>query len=384
MLLALLILGACACGHPQAVPSPTESAAPASEAEHKCVVIDAGHQRQGDPKQEPIGPSASETKPCVSDGTSGRFTGSPEYELNLAVALKLQELLEQRGYRVVMTRTDNDVNLSNRARAELAAREGGDIFVRIHANGSEDPAAHGAMTICMTPDSPFNASLYPQSHALSEAVLDCLTEATGCARERVWETTTMAGINWSTIPVTIVEMGYMTNEQEDYLLADDDYRSQIALGIADGIDRYFAGQAEQLSAAPATDEALQQLLSEFVSGRGDTWDIYAASLTSGASASALCMIYAGTYVCQRWSEELLQLLLQQTVNNRLPQGVPAGTAIAHKTGDLQNLSCGDVGIVYGPSGAYLLCIINNHSPNDRKTVSDFAALSSRVYQFFNP
>lgn len=78
---------------------------------------------------------ASETKPCVSDGTSGRFTGSPEYELNLAVALKLQELLEQRGYRVVMTRTDNDVNLSNRARAELAAREGGDIFVRIHANG---------------------------------------------------------------------------------------------------------------------------------------------------------------------------------------------------------------------------------------------------------
>lgn len=143
MLLALLILGACACGHPQAVPSPTESAAPASEAEHKCVVIDAGHQRQGDPKQEPIGPGASETKPCVSDGTSGRFTGSPEYELNLAVALKLQELLEQRGYRVVMTRTDNDVNLSNRARAELAAREGGDIFVRIHANGSEDPAALG-------------------------------------------------------------------------------------------------------------------------------------------------------------------------------------------------------------------------------------------------
>ena len=238
MLLALLILGACACGHPQAVPSPTESAAPASEAEHKCVVIDAGHQRQGDPKQEPIGPGASETKPCVSDGTSGRFTGSPEYELNLAVALKLQELLEQRGYRVVMTRTGNDVNLSNRARAELAAREGGDIFVRIHANGSEDPAAHGAMTICMTPDSPFNASLYPQSPALSEAVLDCLTEATGCARERIWETTTMAGINWSTIPVTIVEMGYMTNEQEDYLLADDDYRGKIALGIADGIDRY--------------------------------------------------------------------------------------------------------------------------------------------------
>ena len=107
--------------------------------------------------------------------------------------------------------------------------------------------------------------------------------------------------------------------------------------------------------------------------------------TSAADcATALCMIYAGTYVCQRWSEELLQLLLQQTVNNRLPQGVPAGTAVAHKTGDLQNLSCGDVGIVYGPSGAYLLCIINNHSPNDRKTVSDFVALSSRVYQFFNP
>jgi len=107
--------------------------------------------------------------------------------------------------------------------------------------------------------------------------------------------------------------------------------------------------------------------------------------TSAADcAIALRMIYAGTYVNQRWSEQLLQLLLQQTVNNRLPKGVPAGTPVAHKTGDLQNLSCGDVGIVYGQSGAYLLCVINNHAVNDVQTAADFAELSGRVYRFFNP
>ena len=98
------------------------------------------------------------------------------------------------------------------------------------------------MTICPTPKNPYVAGLYADSQRLSALVLDSLTASTGCKKERVWETDTMSGINWSKIPVTIVEMGYMTNPEEDRKMADEDYRQLMASGIADGIDAYFGGQ----------------------------------------------------------------------------------------------------------------------------------------------
>jgi N-acetylmuramoyl-L-alanine amidase len=218
-----------------------ETAFPEAETKNYVVVIDPGHQSKGNSAKEPVGPGASQTKAKVAGGTHGVATGIYEYEFTLKVGMKVKALLEQQGYTVIMTRESNDADISNAERAQVANNANADAFVRIHANGSENSSVKGTMTICQTASNPYNGNVYTQSRKLSDILLDTVCAYTGSNKQYVWETDTMTGINWASVPSTIVEVGYMSNREEDLLMSTDDYQNKVAAGIAEGIRKYLEG-----------------------------------------------------------------------------------------------------------------------------------------------
>lgn len=203
------------------------------------VVIDPGHQGRGDSSTEPNGPGSSTMKARVAGGTHGTTTGVYEYQLTLVISQQLQAELENRGYTVYMTRTSHDVNISNMERAQYATSVGGENAVRIHANGVDNASVSGAMALAPSSANPYIAYLADSSWNLSKCILDSYCGATGMRNQGVSTSDTMTGINWSTVPVTILEMGYMTNPTDDVNMEDPAYQARMVQGIADGIDAYF-------------------------------------------------------------------------------------------------------------------------------------------------
>ena len=203
------------------------------------VVIDPGHQLKGDSTKEPNGPGSSTMKARVTSGTTGVATGVCEYIMNLEVSLKLKTELENRGYTVYMTRSTHNVNISNKERAEYATSVGADIAVRIHGNGSTNSGICGAEAYAPSASNPYVSHLSNASINLSQKILDAYCQATGFKNRGVFTSDTMTGINWSTVPVTIIELGYMSNAEEDKKMQDETMQNNMVQGIANGIDAYF-------------------------------------------------------------------------------------------------------------------------------------------------
>ncbi len=215
---------------------------PPTEGNGKKVAIDPGHQGyQVDMSDlEPVGPGSQQMKAKATQGTEGRFTGVPEYVLNFDISKQLEGELQKRGYEVMLTRQDHETAISNRERALLAADFGADIYVRIHANGSDDPSVSGAMTMVPSENNPYIAQLHDKSKALGEAVINAYCQSCGIANKGVTVSDDMSGTNWSQMPVIILEMGFMTNQSDDTNMQNAGFQAKMVQGIADGIDQYFA------------------------------------------------------------------------------------------------------------------------------------------------
>jgi N-acetylmuramoyl-L-alanine amidase len=204
------------------------------------IGIDAGHQGRGNSAQEPVSPGSEETKAKVTSGTQGRFTGVAEHTVNLNVALLLEEKLLDLGAEVVMVRRTPEVDISNVERATMMNDAGVDIVVRIHADGSEDASVSGASM--HVPASQDTAEINDVSRAAGEVIFKEFISVTGAKDKGVVGRQDLSGFNWSTVPAVLIELGFMTNEDEDRLLATPEYQELCAEGLARGIVSWSQSQ----------------------------------------------------------------------------------------------------------------------------------------------
>ena len=256
------------------------------------IAIDPGHQGSwvDMSAQEAAAPGSSETKAKATTGTEGRYSGVPEYDLNLRIALALKSELSVRGYEVVMTREDNDTAISNQERAKMANASGAEACVRIHANGSDDSSVSGALAMAPSEENPYVGKLSAESVRLSQCVLDSYCEQTGLANDGVIYADDMTGINFSEIPVTILEMGYMSNEGDDLYMTSEENETAMVQGIADGIDLYFSETLRSTSKTTedtadrmdfsSLEEELEMLWLNDLTASGEHWAVEAMDLNT--------------------------------------------------------------------------------------------------------
>ncbi len=228
------------------------------------VVIDAGHQKEGMYGKEPMGPGSEQMKTQVAQGTEGRFTGIPEYELTLSVSLALRDELLRRGYTVVMVRETHEVKITNMERALLAnkyapSKDNGytqTVNLRIHANAVENESVRGALMCTPSQSNPYPVGkLYGECLSLADSILSSYSQSSGMPifSSGYLVTDEMTGTNFCTVPTTILEMGFMTNEQDDRLMATETFRDGAAKGIADGIEIYFGNLEDDLGGTAAAE-----------------------------------------------------------------------------------------------------------------------------------
>ena len=165
--------------------------------------------------------------------------GTTEAQTNLKIALKLQNLLEQSGCTVILTRSDEngiyDIDsktLKQKKISDIRNESSADIFVSIHLNKIPQQQYDGWQT--------FYNEKSEEGQKLAKSIQENLNEAIQKENKRVAsKIDNIYIINKVEIPITIVECGFLSNPEEKSNLLTDSYQNRLAWGIYNGIIDYF-------------------------------------------------------------------------------------------------------------------------------------------------
>lgn len=194
--------------------------------ESKVIVLDAGHG--------------------IPDEGAQSDEGITEASINLAVAKKVQKLLEEAGNTVILTRKDEnaiydegcttirEMKVSDiKNRVKIGNESSADIFVSIHLNKIPQKQYWGWQT--------FFKENNEDSKKLATCIQEGLSDTIDKKNKRVpLKIKNIYIVDHVNIPITIVECGFLSNEEEEKLLQTDEYQNKLAQGIYLGILKYFS------------------------------------------------------------------------------------------------------------------------------------------------
>ncbi|QWU47261.1 N-acetylmuramoyl-L-alanine amidase [Bacillus sp. NP247] len=207
------------------------------------VVIDPGHQQKANLNLEPIGPGATTKKYKVTDGTTGVVTKKRESVLVLEMAFILKEKLEAKGIQVLMTRTSHEVDISNKERATFANDHKANLFLRLHADGSENPNQSGFAVLTPAEGNQYTKEIYTESLQVSQTIVNKMRENHQVKVNGIKFRDDLSGFNWSKVPGVLLELGFMSNPEEDKKLSDPQYVNSLLQSVTDSVDEYRKNKA---------------------------------------------------------------------------------------------------------------------------------------------
>ena len=184
----------------------------------KTVIIDAGHGG-------------------FDPGAIG-LSGTKEKNINLAVSRRLADYLRQSGATVIETRTE-DKALADTKKADMAERvqiannNEADVFISIQANYLPQHQYSGAQT--------FYHKNSTEGKALAETIQQAIIDNVGNTDRKAMSIDNIYVVKSLEIPSIIAEVGFLSNDEEEQLLNDEEYQNKMAYAIYVGIIEYYNG-----------------------------------------------------------------------------------------------------------------------------------------------
>lgn len=158
--------------------------------------------------------------------------GILEKDINLEIALKLQEVLHENGYSVLMTRED-DNSLSLRERSDFANEKEADLFISLHQNCyAQDASVHGIEVY-------YNSDKTTNDQQLAQMIQESLINETGAKNRGIHSDNGLVVTRETIMPAVLVETAFISNDDELDLIMSDDYQNKVVNGIAAGIENFL-------------------------------------------------------------------------------------------------------------------------------------------------